>query len=446
MDIATPQFSVTAPEGASAEHIKLLQVKAAFFTALGYHPHEYQWAFVHSRPERFNIQCWPRQHGKSIAAAHEALFSCATSPGKKIWLVAPNYDLCEPVFDELAKIAVDKCKFPDFALDKISRRDMSISFTNGCKFDAKSAENVTSLQGRGLAKLFLDEWASIADDDVYNQYLRPTLAVWNAGMMAISTPKGFNGFWEMFQRGQDPLQTDWFSGQAPLGCSPYITQEEIDEARRTLPERVFQQEWEAKFLSDAGAVFRGVKDCVIKGYTDNQKVDDGHFYAAGIDLAKHLDYSVITVIDRNRRRQVYFERFNEVNWRRQIPIFANIVKRYGNCPTLVDSTGVGDPIYEFMRTQEKMRVYPYDFHGNRKEDLINNLALNIERREISLMDIPEQTNELMGFEYRKTKAGKLQMSATGKQNDDCVIALALATWQATQGTGESRRINSGYRM
>jgi len=271
------------------------------------------------------------------------------------------------------------------------------------------------------------------------------LAVNRAGGLFISTPKGFNWFFDLYQAGQDPLQLDYTSSRAPLGCSPYISREEIEQARASLPERVFRQEWEAEFITDAGAVFRGVKDCVIEGYYKNVEPAEGSFYAAGVDLAKHEDYSVVTVIDRVHHRQVYHDRFKEVDWHRQIPMFANVAYKYGGCPVLVDSTGIGDPIYDFMR-KEGMRVYPYDMHGNRKEDLINSLALSIEKRELSLMDLPVQTNELMAYEYHRTKFGKLSMSAPGKQNDDCVVALALANWQATQGTGQVKRVTAGYRM
>jgi hypothetical protein len=213
-----------------------------------------------------------------------------------------------------------------------------------------------------------------------------------------------------------------------------------------LPDRVFQQEWGAEFVTDAGAVFRGVKECVVQGLEKNVGPEEGHFYAAGIDLAKHEDFSVIAVFDRLRKRQVYFDRFNEVDWHRQIAMFAEVVRTYGDCPTLVDSTGLGDPIYDFMR-KEGMRVYPYNFCGNRKEDLINHLALAVERRDISLMDIPVQTNELLSYEYHRAKlSGKLQMGAPGRQNDDTVIALALAWWQASQGTGQVQITKRGYRL
>lgn len=445
--VLSPKIEYSAPPGCSDDHIKLLQQKAAFFSVIGYQPHQKQWDLMHCRNERYVAECWPRQHGKSTGMAYEMLWSCASKPRCLVWLVAPTYDLCTPIFDELERAVADKCKFDEFKPTQISRRDLYITWNNGSRLQCKSAENVLGLQGRRLDRLFIEEAASISDPLVWQQYLRPMLAVTQAPMMAISTPKGFNWFFDLAQKGMDPLEPDYFFGRAPLGCSPYIKPEEIEEARKTLPQRVFQQEWEAEFVSDAGAVFRGVKDCVLPGVENNEPPQEGHFYAAGVDLAKYQDYSVITIIDRIRKRQVYFERFNEVDWHRQIPIFAAIVNKYGGhqCPVLVDSTGVGDPIYEYMR-KSGMRVYGYNLQSGSKEDIINHLALLIEKRELSLMDIQEQTNELVGYEYHRTKTGRLSMSAPGKQNDDCVIALALAAWQAFQGTGVVKTMRQGWRL
>jgi hypothetical protein len=420
-------------------------MKAAFFLSMGYHPHQTQWDLLHARYERFITECWPRQHGKSTGVAHEALFEAAEQSRRLIWLVAPTYDLCEPEWDVLEQAAVEKCNWPEFRPVKMSRRDWYIDWSNGSRIVGRSADNETTLQGRRLDRLFVLEAASISENRIYEQYLRPMLAVNHSPGMFVSTPKGFNWFFDLAQRGMDPLQTDYYFGHAKLGCSPYVTADEIEEARRTLPERVFQQEWEAQFISDAGAVFRGVKDCVMPGCSANQEPIESHFYAAGVDLARMEDYSVITVVDRVKKRQVYFDRFNEVDWHRQIPLFANVVKKYGDCPVLVDSTGIGDPIYDFMR-QCGMRVYPYNFCGNRKEELMDALALSIEKRELSLMDIPVQTNELIGYEYHRTKTGKLSMSAPGKQHDDCVVGLALAWWQGSRGTGQVQTVHRGWRM
>ena len=49
----------------------------------------------------------------------------------------------------------------------------------------------------------------------------------------------------------------------PCDLSPYFPAKEWEEARRTLPEDVFRQEYMAEFLEDSAGVFRGVDGCLL---------------------------------------------------------------------------------------------------------------------------------------------------------------------------------------
>ncbi|NLF98639.1 MAG: hypothetical protein GX565_00650 [Lentisphaerae bacterium] len=55
----------------------------------------------------------------------------------------------------------------------------------------------------------------------------------------------------------------------PSNVSPYFLAKEWEDARRTLPEDVFRQEYMAEFLEDSAGVFRGVDGCLIPGETLN---------------------------------------------------------------------------------------------------------------------------------------------------------------------------------
>jgi len=93
----------------------------------------------------------------------------------------------------------------------------------------------------------------------------------------------------------------------------------------------------------------------------------------------------------------------------------------------VDSTGVGDPIYERLR-HEYQGTKSYKFTSESKRELIENLVLRIERKEIGIMDDPVQIAELLSYEYQIGKTGHISMNAPEGMHDDCVIALALAAW------------------
>jgi len=93
-------------------------------------------------------------------------------------------------------------------------------------------------------------------------------------------------------------------------------------------------------------------------------------------------------------------------------------------------TGVGDPVYEALR-RAGVRAKAYPFTQRSKAALIDNLALMLEHRKLTLLRPevwPEGIDELEAYEYSVTDGGTLKSGAPGGQHDDCVMALALAAW------------------
>ena len=192
-----------------------------------------------------------------------------------------------------------------------------------------------------------------------------------------------------------------------------------------MPERLFEQEYLATFLENAGGVFRGVAAAIDRGRTGATGPIAGHRYSTGVDLARVEDFTVITTFD-SKGMQVYHERFNQISWERQIAAVKAVLALYPG-QAVMDSTGVGDPIYEALR-KAGCNVLGYQFTNASKTELIDGLALALERGHLRLMDVPEQENELKAFEYTLTPSRNVTMSAPEGLHDDCVIALALARW------------------
>jgi hypothetical protein len=101
----------------------------------------------------------------------------------------------------------------------------------------------------------------------------------------------------------------------------------------------------------------------------------------------------------------------------------------------VDSTGVGEPIYEALR-RAGAPAEPYPFTRASKAALIDNLSLMFEKRTITLPRPelwPDGIDELEGFEYSVTDNGNVRTSAPSGMHDDIVISLALAAWDLREG-------------
>jgi hypothetical protein len=192
---------------------------------------------------------------------------------------------------------------------------------------------------------------------------------------------------------------------------------------------VFNQEYLAEFLDNNAGVFRNVKACIMAGQRANVAPVEGTSYFAGLDLARLTDFTVLTILDENGR-QVFHDRFNLLDWAVQKERVFSVCRQYGARLT-IDSTGVGDPIYEDLRRMG-LRVEGFKFTNESKKRLIESLMLAFEQGRISILDLQTQTNELDIFEYTINPSGTVHYSAPEGYHDDCVIGLALANWQLSR--------------
>jgi len=373
---------------------------------------------------RFKVLDNGRRWGKSLYASIEAI-PYAFMKNKMVWIVAPTYELTKKVFREIYNyINPREFIWKDKGRCTMSKSELFIETNTGTQFVGKSADNPKSLVGEGVDLLIIDE-AAMIPEKIWTEYLRPTLTDKKGRAIIISTPKGKNWFFHLYTRGQDQLFENYVSWKHPTWHNPFIDPEEIEEARKTLPERIFQQEYEAAFLDDTGGVFRGVRKNIRK--TLREPKPGEHFFI-GVDLAKYMDFTVITVLD-EFGNLVYFDRFNQVDWSLQKQRIKSVYKQYPGKIT-IDSTGVGDPIYEDLRN-ESINIDSFKFNNSSKTDLINNLSLSIEQNKIHYEDIPVLINELEIYAYELTPSRNLKMNAPAGYHDDCVISLALAEWGRT---------------
>lgn len=309
---------------------------------------------------------------------------------------------------------------------RISEQDKRIETLSGGVVEYWSLDNPDAGRSRRYHGVIVDEAGAAAKlEEAWNAAIRPTLLDYRGEAWFPSTPKGMNFFWRAFTWGEDAHQPDWASWSMPTATNPFIDPEELEQIKTQVPERFYRQEILAEFIEEAGGIFRGVRDAVDAGRSQDLAPETGRLYTLGVDLARSQDFTVLSVVD-DLGRQAAFERFNQISWERQIASIAQMAARY-RARVIVDSTGVGDPIFERLRSLG-LGVEGYHLSHQSKESLIDNLAMLIEQRRVSLMDAPEQTSELLAYEYDISEKGTVRMSAPAGMHDDTVIALALSCW------------------
>jgi PBSX family phage terminase large subunit len=88
----------------------------------------------------------------------------------------------------------------------------------------------------------------------WQEILRPTLTDLRGGATFISTPNGFNHFYDLY--GMEAKDPDYKSFHFTTYDNPFIPKDEIDKAKQELTEDRFAQEYMADFRKSEGLVYK----------------------------------------------------------------------------------------------------------------------------------------------------------------------------------------------
>lgn len=381
----------------------------------------YQWAIAKDNSARFKVVACGRRWGKTtLALAKVKAYLQRTDKARQIWWVAPTYGMSFEPWMAL------KATFQDVEGVYKNETRRLIVHPNGSSIMMKSADNPDRLRGSGLDYLVLDE-AAFIPRYVWQAILRPSLSDKRGKALLISTPRGRNWFYRVFQLGLDPLAPEWKAWQAPTIQNPLISQSEIGDVQRQLPDHIFRQEYLAEFLESGGTVFRNVSSVLSESVPSEPKPNKR--YVMGVDWGRHYDFTVLIVLEIGSSDQpiemVAMERFSEVNWRLQRERIEQAARRWRVDGILAEANSMGEPNIEALQ-DTGLPVRGFVTTSKSKPPLIESLVKAIEDEEIRLLPDPVLISELETYEFELTEHGRPRYSAPAGLHDDTVIALALA--------------------
>lgn len=376
---------------------------------------------IANHPARFKVLACGRRWGKTtlgvLLSIHKA------GKGRRVWWVAPDYGRASQGWEPLKQLAVQ--------LPGTEKRETEriIRFPGGGFVQAKSADDPDSLRGVGLDYVIVDESAFMAEE-AWTAALRPALSDRQGGALIISTPRGRNWFWHVFNRGRDPLNEDWQSWQKPTSDNPLIRPDEIAEARATLPEFVFAQEYLAEFQDNRFGVFRNVQ--ALATATHQESAIAGHVYHMGIDFGRYADFTVVAVVDSTLRELVYLDRFNNAEWELQRTRIAGVARRFKPSRINAESNSMGEPNIEVLRKEGLPMTAFTTTNLSKQQELVYPLVLAFERGDLRIIPDPVLMAELQAYEAEQLPSGNMRYSHPSGGHDDTVMALMLA-WALAKG-------------
>jgi hypothetical protein len=404
-----------------------------------YKPHAGQLR-LHNARARFRVACWGRRAGKTLGCCNEHTKKGVERRHSLNWWVGPTYKQAEIAFETIVRAMRDQMT------SRPNYTDLKFKLYSS-EFVFRSGEKPDNLRGDGIHHLTMDECRNIRAR-VWFEILMPMLTDTDGDADFISSPQGHDWFYQLYRYGQDPLEPEYWSFSAPSTINPYLPRDFIEEMRRKLPEDTFSQEILAVFLADAATVFKRVDSIirqperVIEGNTYSEPPLIGHHYVLGWDPAKHLDFSVIIVLDvSDSNRLVCFDRDNQTDYRIQILRVVAMAYKYNRASVSMDATGVGDPLMERLQEAD-LSVDGVVFTNPRKQTMVEKLQLAIEHQQTSLPNIAIIIAELKAYGYKITASRHIIYGAPDSQedgvkmHDDCVSAYMLAI----DGAGEAGEI------
>ena len=194
-------------------------------------------------PHRFRILRCGRRWGKTTLAIDQ-MKGRATIPGSRIAYLANTYQ-------QARDIAWEQLKKDCREAGTLNEARLEIKLVNGSQIFLRGWESVETLRGQAFDLIVIDEVASMKGFWVnWQEVLRPTLTDRKGEAIFISTPKGFNHFYDLCN--QELTDKDFKSFYFTSWDNPHLDREELQRAKETLPKDRYLQEYEASFQKMQG--------------------------------------------------------------------------------------------------------------------------------------------------------------------------------------------------
>ena len=354
-----------------------------------------------------------------------ATVEASTKAGKTacmvVWLleealkIGPNQgvDWIAPVFGQ-SRIAFERMKaqISDRNFFKVNEQRLLLTLPHGSLIRFKSGDNPDSLYGDDSYAAVLDEASRMKEASWIA--VRSTLTKTRGKAKLIGNVKGRKNFFYKLAMRAKAKEPGYFYKKITAYDAVnagILDIQEIEDAKRDLPEAVFKELYLAE-PSEQGSNpfgFDHIARCIF-GLSTLPPV------CYGIDLAKKHDWTVIVGLDQFGQICL-LDRFQK-DWKQTKETILALPPGM----ITIDSTGVGDPIAEEVARHRQTEMFVYT--PKSKQQLMEGLAYALQNREITVLD-GIMRDELDSFEFEYSRAG-VKYTAPEGLHDDCVNALALA--------------------
>lgn len=231
----------------------------AFSRHIGIDPDPWQADVLRCENKRLLLNCC-RQSGKSTTTATKALHTALYKPKSLILLVSPSLRQSSELFRKV-RDALGCMKNPPKLLED---NKLSMTLINQSRIVSLPGDQAT-VRGYSGVTLILEDEASQVSDEFY-QAILPMLIINNGQLICMTTPYGKRGhFFEEWVNGGD----EWRRIQITAHDCPRMTEDQLDQQRRSMGDMFFRQEFLCEFVDTAEQTFG--YDLIQRAFDDEVK-------------------------------------------------------------------------------------------------------------------------------------------------------------------------------
>lgn len=376
---------------------------------------------VHDNRYKYLTVCFSRQSGKTV------LMECLVIEWllqryNQIAYICRNFILAKKLYRELIRI------LPQNIIKSSNGSDFFIETKYGSTLNFYSAEQGASLRGQTFTHMICDEFAFFKMEQtdgthLWNDILSPTLKARGRKCIFVSTPLGKNNmFHEMFERGLSDEFPKYASILKTIYDDGFITEDEIEEIRKGIPELSFRQEYLCEWLDDGLTFFVGYSKCF-----DYDKYDDDMTWI-GVDLSGNGSDSTILTKVNSRNQFIQYEIKGTLDMKyREI---ADIINSTPNLQmAYLENNGLGEPMINEVKkiVKNKSRIREWTTTNASKEEIVSNMAMAISSHAVHFQSGNLSLYEQMGnFVVTISKSRKMTFAGRNNSHDDRVMSACIA--------------------
>lgn len=389
-------------------------------------------SLVKSELRRFNLLLAGRRWRKTTLGAAYLIYNAWLYGGEYLW-GSPTHDQNKIAASYMERILKGK----EYKFNR-STMDLEIP-ANGSLIHLRSLHKPDNARGFTLNGVVIDEAAYI-NGDAYNEVLRPTLMDTLGWSFMITTPASYNWISDIFNAGNSDSNRVWRIPSYGVAYdenrklvrkphryeNPHLKFEELVSLSQTMTEIAFRQEILCEFVSDLLNPFTNIdKLCTLlplKHFNVRKTV-------AGLDLAKTVDYSVMSIMNPTTREEIYVEQFPHMDYTLQVHRIVELVRQFNIGMISVDATGVGKAVIEILypyMAKLNVSVNPVTFNNQIKVDMINNLILAMEQKSVKFTNDDRGIYQFRRFTRQALSTGNIKYEAETGTHDDFVTARSLS--------------------